>query len=132
MFSIVVSMAMAAATQGQAYPAPMTVYFAYDQAALTEFAKIKLSHAADTHKKVGGAIWVIGHTDQHGDGEVNDELSQKRAQSAREFLISKGVPSDQVFAEGFGERRPIGEVADGTREPEFNRVEVTFGPEDAW
>ena len=46
------------------------------------------------------------HTDCRGNDRYNTELSQKRAQSAVNYLISKGIPAERLNAKGFGESVP--------------------------
>jgi outer membrane protein OmpA-like peptidoglycan-associated protein len=53
--------------------------------------------------------WVMvrieGHTDARGKPEVNQRISEKRANAVMEALIKRGYPADQITAEGFGETR---------------------------
>ncbi|MCF8254697.1 MAG: OmpA family protein [Bacteroidia bacterium] len=58
-------------------------------------------------------IEVAGHTDNVGDDKLNLALSQKRADSVKAYLTSKGVNAKQVTAKGYGESKPI---ADNTTE----------------
>ena len=50
---------------------------------------------------------VGGHTDSRGGSVGNLILSQARAQAAVDYLVSQGVPADQLVAKGYGEERPI-------------------------
>ena len=52
-------------------------------------------------------IEIGGHTDTGGAADLNERLSQRRANMVRDFLISKGVPADQVTAKGYGESQPL-------------------------
>ncbi len=52
-------------------------------------------------------IEIGGHTDTGGAADFNERLSQRRANTVRDFLISKGVPADQVTAKGYGESQPL-------------------------
>jgi len=52
-------------------------------------------------------IEIGGHTDTGGAADLNERLSQRRANTVRDFLISKGVPADQVTAKGYGETQPL-------------------------
>lgn len=52
-------------------------------------------------------IRVEGHTDSAGDDQLNLELSQRRADSVRRFLVEHGASEGQVTAVGHGESRPI-------------------------
>lgn len=51
-------------------------------------------------------IELISHTDSRGTNEDNDILSQKRAQSVVDYLISKGIAPDRLTARGYGESSP--------------------------
>jgi OmpA-OmpF porin, OOP family len=50
---------------------------------------------------------VAGHTDGRGKGDFNRDLSQKRAESVREYFVSKGIEAPRVVAVGYGMDRPI-------------------------
>ena len=52
------------------------------------------------------AIELASHTDSRDSDERNDILSQKRAQSAVDYLISRGIDPDRLTAKGYGERMP--------------------------
>ena len=52
-----------------------------------------------------GNLEVQGHTDTDGSEEINLSLSQSRADTVRDFLISEGVGPERVTAVGFGETR---------------------------
>jgi OOP family OmpA-OmpF porin len=54
---------------------------------------------------------IEGHTDSNGSAEYNQDLSQRRAKTVRDYLVSKGVASSRLTAEGMGETQP---VADNT------------------
>lgn len=50
---------------------------------------------------------IEGHTDNVGSDEYNQQLSEKRAQTARDYLVSQGVPADSIVSQGFGKTNPI-------------------------
>jgi outer membrane protein OmpA-like peptidoglycan-associated protein len=52
-------------------------------------------------------IEIGGHTDTGGAAELNQLLSERRANTVRDFLIERGVPADQVIAKGYGESQPL-------------------------
>lgn len=52
-------------------------------------------------------IELAGHTDSDGEADMNLDLSQRRADAVRNYLIKKGVPSNRVTAVGYGETQPI-------------------------
>lgn len=51
-------------------------------------------------------IELMSHTDSRGTPADNEELSQKRAQSVVDYLISKGIAADRLQAKGYGESQP--------------------------
>jgi outer membrane protein OmpA-like peptidoglycan-associated protein len=51
-------------------------------------------------------ILVEGHTDSQGSADKNLDLSQKRAETVRDYLISRQVPANEVSATGVGETQP--------------------------
>ena len=50
---------------------------------------------------------IEGHTDSNGSAEYNQDLSERRAKSVRDYLVSKGVSASRITAEGLGETQPI-------------------------
>ncbi len=52
-------------------------------------------------------IEIGGHTDTGGAFDLNQRLSERRANTVRDFLISKGVAPEQVTAKGYGESQPL-------------------------
>lgn len=55
----------------------------------------------------GLALQVEGHTDSVGGEEFNQQLSERRAGSVRDFLAQQGVPGDSITARGFGKTQPV-------------------------
>jgi len=55
----------------------------------------------------GLKLEVEGHTDSVGGNALNQTLSEKRAQAARDYLISQGVSSDSIISRGFGSTKPV-------------------------
>ncbi len=54
-----------------------------------------------------GSVVVLGYTDRIGSDAYNQGLSEKRAQSVVDYLISKGIPSNKISARGMGESNPV-------------------------
>ncbi len=52
-------------------------------------------------------IELAGHTDNTGDAGANLELSQRRAEAVRSFLLDKGIIDARMTAQGYGQNRPI-------------------------
>jgi outer membrane protein OmpA-like peptidoglycan-associated protein len=55
-------------------------------------------------------------------------LSQRRNASVRTYLTSHGIPDGAITSQAFGETMPRVPTADGVREPQNRRVEITYGP----
>ncbi|RWU22453.1 hypothetical protein DM813_14860 [Pseudomonas alkylphenolica] len=84
------------------------VMFAFDSAELTADAKSQLQGLmsklnADSVRSVK----VIGHTDSQGEDAYNQALSERRASSVAEYLISQGLAPAKVTSQGRGESEPI-------------------------
>lgn len=69
---------------------------------------------------------IAGHTDNKGAASANLEISRKRAEAVRDFLVSQGIPSEQIIVEYYGETQPIrsNETESGRRRN--RRVELDF------
>lgn len=106
------------------------VFFEFNKAVIKPESFPLLDEVAGviiTHPDVG-RIQVEGHTDDKGKDQYNLDLSQKRAEAVREYLIGKGVEPDRLVAKGFGETRPIADnkTEDGrsqNRRVEFNLID---------
>ncbi|MBC8438644.1 MAG: OmpA family protein [Deltaproteobacteria bacterium] len=63
--------------------------------------------AAKLEEKPGMSIDIQGHTDNIGSAESNKELSSRRAQAVKNYLIGKGIMPDRMTTEGFGFSKPV-------------------------
>jgi outer membrane protein OmpA-like peptidoglycan-associated protein len=71
-------------------------------------------------------VKIVGHTDNIGNKSSNILLSQNRAKSVADYLISKGIPSSSISTEGLGSAAPVvGNDTDGGRALN-RRVEIIF------
>jgi outer membrane protein OmpA-like peptidoglycan-associated protein len=105
------------------------VFFDWDRSDITPQAAAILDNAAAAYQQSGSAqVMLAGHADKSGSAQYNVGLSQRRADAVRSYLAGRGVPEGAVASEAFGESRPLVETADGVREPQNRRVEITFGP----
>lgn len=111
-------------------PGPYIVYFDWDSANLTPEAIALLDRAVFQYFTGcdGAYIYIAGHKDRAGSAAYNVGLSQRMANSVQSYLQGQGLPSGNMVTEAFGESRPAVVTADGVREPQNRRVEVTFGP----
>jgi outer membrane protein OmpA-like peptidoglycan-associated protein/opacity protein-like surface antigen len=84
------------------------IFFKFDSDELTPESEITLQHVADVLKKYPNAeVEIQGHTDSLGNDMYNTFLSQRRAESVKKFLVSKGIGETRLTAIGFGETKPI-------------------------
>lgn len=67
---------------------------------------------------------VEGHTDSKGTAEYNQNLSQHRAQAVRDYLVSRGIASERIVAQGFGLTRSIADNASAEGRANNRRVEI--------
>ena len=72
---------------------------------------------------------VEGHTDSTGSDEWNQRLSEQRADAVRSYLISQGLASDYVTAQGFGETMPIASNDTAAGRQKNRRVELIVSGE---
>jgi OmpA-OmpF porin, OOP family len=113
-------------SEGQtAQLAAVTVEFGWDETGLTAEARqllddfILLLPEPETVR-----LRIVGHTDRTGSPEYARGLSQRMAQSVRDYLVSRGVGADGILIEAMGGARPVVETAQGVREPKNRRVEI--------
>ncbi|MDF4202098.1 OmpA family protein [Maribacter sp. SA7] len=84
------------------------IHFDYSLWYLRRESRERLQTVIDIMKKNPGMVIEIGtHTDIRGNKEYNKDLSQKRADSAKDFLVKNGIASDRVVSKGYGESKPI-------------------------
>ncbi|MDO5058665.1 MAG: OmpA family protein [Neisseria sp.] len=57
------------------------------------------------------SIRIIGYTDRKGSDAYNLGLSQRRAETVRRYLVSRGVPAGIMSAQGLGEANPVQECS---------------------
>lgn len=77
------------------------------------------------HQRRGAAeIEITGHTDRVGSLEINDSLSQQRAETLKELLFSRGVFAGFIRTVGRGEREPLVPTEDEVSESRNRRVDV--------
>jgi outer membrane protein OmpA-like peptidoglycan-associated protein len=84
------------------------IYFDYNMWYIRKESKVVLGRVVELMKKYPGMIIEIGsHTDSRGNAKFNEDLSQKRANSTREFIIQSGIEAKRITAKGYGESVPI-------------------------
>ena len=83
-----------------------------------------------------GRVAIEGHTDSDGDDAHNLDLSKRRAESVKRYMEGKGVKSERLVANGYGETKPIAKNTSASgkaknRRVEFNLIDQAPPPEPA-
>jgi outer membrane protein OmpA-like peptidoglycan-associated protein len=108
---------------------PGSVLFESGEATLMSAAQQKISLLAEQlRNKKSSIITIEGHTDSRGTPETNMQLSQQRADSVRNYLISQGVSAERIRAIGMGESRPIASNSTSDGRAQNRRVEIIIAP----
>jgi len=86
-----------------------------------------LDQIADTLKQAPDLkVEIQGHTDSQGNRAYNLDLSEKRAESVRTYMINAGVPATRLTAKGFGPDQPL--TTNATSEGRADNRRVEFKP----
>lgn len=72
----------------------------------------------------GYRIQVYGHTDDVGTEQYNQQLSERRANAVRDYLVQAGIPEDIIEAKGFGKSSPRVEAKTNEARRKNRRVEI--------
>ncbi|MGH8492111.1 MAG: OmpA family protein [Moraxellaceae bacterium] len=101
------------------------VLFATGKSDIKAGAMANFDRLADSLKKQeGGRITIEGHTDSVGSDASNITLSQRRAESVRSYLVSRGVAAETISATGKGSAFPVTSNASAAGRQKNRRVEV--------
>ncbi len=90
-------------------PGPLKeIYFAFDSFDLRQDARATLKTNADWLKaNPSSRVEIEGHSDERGTNEYNLALGAKRAQSAKDYLVSLGIQADRLSTISYGEELPV-------------------------
>lgn len=88
-----------------------TIYFEFDKSRLLSQARSTLEKNADLlredlKKNPNLKLLIDGHCDERGTNEYNLALGERRAFSARDYLISLGIPANILYTKSWGEEKP--------------------------
>lgn len=112
------------------------IYFAFDKWNILPEAALELDKVVDVMNKYPNITIEAGsHTDSRANNDYNDRLSQKRAQSTLDYIVSKGISKDRITAKGYGETQLVNQCSDGVpcskadhqlnRRTEFKVIQTT-------
>ncbi len=77
-------------------------------------------------RKEDDRIELGGHTDDVGDDASNQKLSLDRANSVKDYLVSKGIDANRIVTKGYGESQPMNKAKTKEARAENRRTEVTI------
>lgn len=84
------------------------IHFEFDQSALTGAARESLTDKAEILRAIPNlTLRIEGHADERGSDEYNLALSNRRAATARRFLVDWGISADRLETAGYGEEQPL-------------------------
>lgn len=75
------------------------------------------------------SIQIAGHTDSTGDADYNKDLSMRRANAVKNYLLEKGVDPSVMTTVGWGETKPIADNSTRAGRAQNRRVEITINGE---
>ncbi|HEY7840673.1 MAG TPA: OmpA family protein [Gammaproteobacteria bacterium] len=105
------------------------VNFEFDRADLTAEGRAILDRgAALLESNTATRVEIVGHTDSRGSDEYNQGLSERRAESVRAYLESKGIAGNRLSASGRGESAPVASNDTDDGRAQNRRVELTARP----
>ncbi len=84
-----------------------SIYYNYDESFIRDDSSSVLQNNASLLKADNGVVAVEGNCDNRGTNEYNLALGQRRAESARDYLVNMGVSPDRVRAVSYGEEKPV-------------------------
>lgn len=111
-----------------AEPPPMSYNQKLSSDSLFAFGKASLADLSDAGRtqldalasglngRPYGMVHVIGHSDRIGNAKANVDLSTRRADAVRDYLVQKGVPAEKITAVGRGAVEPVVECDDKDRQ----------------
>ncbi len=117
-------------TRGMVITLSGSVLFASAKSDLLPAAQMKLNDVANalTKEDPNSKMVVEGHTDSQGAASYNQDLSQHRAQAVRDYLVTRGIASDRITAQGFGSSRSIADNTSPEGRANNRRVEIVVQP----
>ena len=102
-----------------------TINFDFDKANLRPENKELLSRVAGVLLTSSGyRVQIFGHTDNIGTDEYNQELSLRRAEAVRDYLVEAGLDPSIITVKGFGKSNPLVEGTSAAARAKNRRVEI--------
>ncbi len=106
--------------------------FGFNSAELKPEARTNLRNLAlSLDQYPGTQILIVGHTDAVGGSDYNQQLSERRSQSAKDYLVLQGVASSRTATEGLGEEEPVASNDSDEGRAQNRRVEIAIYASEA-
>lgn len=100
-----------------------TIYFDFDKSMLRSVHKQELERTAVMLKRMPNLqLFIEGHTDQRGSDEYNVKLSERRAKVVMDYLNNRGVETNRMEHQWFGETRPVHDCNSVTCTPAMHQL----------
>lgn len=104
---------------------PSDISFATGRSDISpSFAPVLSRFATTLNQNPVTQITIVGHTDSTGNDAINNPLSLDRANSARDYLVSRGVARQRIMTDGRGSHEPIASNASEPGRARNRRVEI--------
>ena len=127
--AVAAALAVKEEPRGTVITLPGAVLFPSGTYDLLPGAREKLDQVAEALKNQADHKMIVeGHTDSQGTESSNIELSQRRAQTVRDYFVSRGVPSEIITANGLGQSRPVADNRTADGRANNRRVEIIVQP----
>ncbi|MDX2134823.1 MAG: DUF1573 domain-containing protein [Saprospiraceae bacterium] len=113
-----------------------SIFYDFDDDKILPEAEKDLSYLVELMEQYPDmVIELSSHTDSRGKDDYNEQLSQRRAESARRWMLAKGITANRIVAKGYGEKQILNGCTNGVECTEeqhrFNRrteFKITAGP----
>ena len=100
-------------------------FFDFDKSVLKPEAKAKLDDLVGKTAAVAlEVIIAVGHTDAVGTDGYNQQLSVRRSEAVKAYLVGKGIEKNRVYTEGKGEKQPVADNKTAEGRAKNRRVEI--------
>ncbi|PLX51484.1 MAG: peptidoglycan-associated lipoprotein [Desulfobulbaceae bacterium] len=94
--------------EGRTHEGMVPIYFDFDKSNIRADQRERIEANAEFMKNNSDLkITIEGNCDERGTNEYNIALGERRAQSAKKYLINLGVPADNLYTVSYGEERPL-------------------------
>ena len=108
-------------------PGPFTVFHPFDRSSIIPNAEFDsyIGNLMDfSEQNEPSGINVIGHTDYLGSDDYNLRLGQRRAESTRDYLVSRGIPAQLITTSSRGETAPLASNETESGRAQNRRTEI--------